>query len=99
MSVCESFGIPVIEAMSHGTPVVASNCCALPEVCSNAADLAPVDDVAGLAQRLERVLINNDYAETLRQAGTQRVRQFTWNATSRKMVDSLELITADRRPT
>jgi glycosyltransferase involved in cell wall biosynthesis len=99
MSVCESFGIPVIEAMSHGTPVVAADCCALPEVCGDAAALAPVDDVAALADRLERVLSDNEYAIAMRQAGAERVRQFTWNATSRKMIDSLELIAADRQPT
>ena len=36
MSVCESFGIPAIEAMTFGTPVVAADCCAIPEICADA---------------------------------------------------------------
>jgi glycosyltransferase involved in cell wall biosynthesis len=100
MSVCESFGIPIIEAMSHGTPVVASDCCAMPEVCGDAAVLSPVDDVAALADRIERVLCDPSRANALRRAGVNRVSQFTWSSTASKMAACLEEMTAPggRRP-
>jgi glycosyltransferase involved in cell wall biosynthesis len=92
MSVCESFGIPAIEAMSFGTPVVVADCCAIPEVCGDAADLAPVDDVAALARHLRRVLLDPEYAQTLRQRGGERVGHFRWSAIAERMADILEQV-------
>jgi glycosyltransferase involved in cell wall biosynthesis len=93
MSVCESFGIPAIEAMSFGTPVVTANCCAMPEVCGAAAVLSPVDDVKALADNLERVLTSADKAEELRRAGVEQARRFQWEATARQMAEALETMT------
>jgi len=98
MSVCESFGIPAIEAMSFGTPVVTSDCCAMPEVCGDAAELCPADDLEALAQRLARVLSDASRAEGLRRAGALRVKQFSWTTTARKMASCLEEIAQARKP-
>jgi glycosyltransferase involved in cell wall biosynthesis len=92
MSVCESFGIPAIEAMSYGVPVVTSDCCAMPEVCGDGAELCPVDDVSGLADRVGRVLTDEAYAAELRSRGAVRVRAFTWTETARGMADALEKV-------
>lgn len=98
MSVCESFGIPAIEAMSLGTPVVTSDCCAMPEICGDAADLCPVDDVGTLADRLERVLTDREHAEELRRHGAARVQHFGWQATAKRMAEILdELMSAGSR--
>lgn len=90
MSVCESFGIPAIEAMSFGTPVVVSNCCALPEVCGDAAIISPVDDVEALANSIYSILSDPIRAEELRRRGAARVRRFTWMHTARQMADCLD---------
>jgi glycosyltransferase involved in cell wall biosynthesis len=92
MSVCESFGIPAVEAMSWGTPVVTSDCCAMPEVCGNAADLVPVDDVPALADRIYRVLTDPPHAEELRRLGAERVQRFAWATTAGRMAQILEQI-------
>ena len=92
MSVCESFGVPAIEAMSFGTPVVTSDCCAMPEVCGDAADLSPVDDVAALADRLARVMTDPAHADELRRRGAQQTARFHWRETARQMADSLGAI-------
>jgi len=94
MSVCESFGIPAIEAMSFGTPVVTSDCCAMPEVCGDAADFVPVDDLPALEKTIERVLCDPLRAEELRQRGFQRVRRFSWHSTAERMAEVLEEIAA-----
>ncbi len=95
MSVCESFGIPAIEAMSLGTPVVTSDCCAMPEICADAADLSPVDNVDALAQNLARALTDPHHANQLRQRGAERVQHFAWSNTANKMAHILdEIVTA-----
>jgi glycosyltransferase involved in cell wall biosynthesis len=95
MSVCESFGIPAIEAMSFGTPVVTSDCCAMPEVCGPAADLSPPDDLPALTERLARVLTDPAHAEELRRRGFERVGRFRWADTAEAMARALEQIAGD----
>ena len=91
MSVCESFGIPTIEAMSYGTPVVIADCCALPEVCGdNAALRVPIDDVDALVEQLGTLLRNPELAKKLQKAGAGRVQQFRWTDTAEKMAVQLE---------
>jgi len=94
MSVCESFGIPAVEAMSFGVPVVTSDCCAMPEVCGDAAALSPVDDAEALADRIERVLKDPDYAQQLRRNGFRQVEKFRWGITAEKMALAMEKILA-----
>lgn len=94
MSLCESFGIPAIEAMSFGTPVVTSDCCAMPEVCGQAAELCPPDQVDELARRIIRVLTDKEHAETMRQEGAKQVRKFNWSETAEQMARAFEEITA-----
>jgi glycosyltransferase involved in cell wall biosynthesis len=92
MSVCESFGIPAIEAMSFGTPVVTADCCAMPEVCGDAAELVPVDDVNALAERIARVMLDPARAEGLRKRGVERVARFNWTETAQRMARVLERV-------
>jgi len=81
MSICESFGIPPLEAMSFGAPVVSSDCCAMPEVLGDAALFVPLDDAAALKDALRRVLTNNTLAAELRRKGFERFRKFRWSDT------------------
>jgi len=85
MSVCESFGIPPLEAMSFGTPVVSSECCAMPEVLGDAAAYVPMDDVEKLKDVLRRVLTDDAMASGMRKKGFERFRQFRWGETVRNM--------------
>lgn len=90
MSVCESFGIPAIEAMSYGAPVVTADCCAMPEVCGGAAELCPPDDLPALVDRLAAVLTDPARAADLRRRGLERVGRFRWADTAAAMAKRLD---------
>lgn len=93
MSICESFGIPAIEAMSFGTPVVTSNCCAMPEVCADgSAILSPVDDVQTLADNIYQVWSDRALAERMRQSAARNIVRFNWRDTAEQMLTTLEQI-------
>jgi glycosyltransferase involved in cell wall biosynthesis len=81
-SLWEGFGWPALEAMACGTPVVASNTPAVTEVVGDAGILAPPDDADALAGGVERVLTHRAVAESLRQKGFARAREFTWARTA-----------------
>jgi glycosyltransferase involved in cell wall biosynthesis len=92
MSVCESFGIPAVEAMSRGVPVVTSDCCAMPEVCGDAAELSPVDDINALVENIHNVLTDVSKSDELQKRGLKRVRKYNWTATASAMAEALERI-------
>jgi glycosyltransferase involved in cell wall biosynthesis len=95
MSVCESFGIPALEAMCFGAPVVISDCCALPEVSGDAARICPADDVDELSTGIEAVLTDPVLAEALRQRGAQRVREFGWAGVAQRMAAVLDRLAGE----
>ena len=69
-SICEGFGLPVLEAMQAGVPVVTSNTTSLPEIAGDAAVLVDPLDVNDIARGI-RLLANN---EGLRQDLSDRGR-------------------------
>ncbi|MEM9825829.1 MAG: glycosyltransferase [Planctomycetota bacterium] len=90
MSVCESFGIPAIEAMSFGTPAVLADCCAIPEIAGPAGILVDVDDVEMLADQLRNVLTNTEMAQRHRALGFERIQKFNWLTTASAMAEQME---------
>src|SRR5581483_8791812 len=85
-SFSEGFGIPPLEAMACGAPTIASNVSSLPEVVGDAALLVNPHHVDELADAITRLLESEALREELRQKGYQRAREFTWEASARKML-------------
>lgn len=56
LSRCESFGIPAIEAQTHGTPVVSSTAGAIPEICGDGGVLVPPEDIKAAADAIQTLL-------------------------------------------
>ncbi|MGH9522550.1 MAG: glycosyltransferase family 4 protein [Terriglobales bacterium] len=77
-SLYEGFGLPPLEAMSHGTPVVTSNTSSLPEVVGNAAVLVNPENVFEIMRAIHRVLVDQSMREKLKQRGYEQVQRFSW---------------------
>ncbi|WP_253953265.1 glycosyltransferase family 4 protein [Schaalia meyeri] len=80
-SIWEGFGLPVLEAMAHGTPVVTSEGTCMAEITgADAGLLAPATDPHALAEALQAAA-GPDH-DRLSAAGRERARDFTWESSA-----------------
>jgi glycosyltransferase involved in cell wall biosynthesis len=84
-SLYEGFGLPPLEAMASGTPVITSNVSSLPEVVGDAALLIDPYEPDAIADAMRRVLTEPALREDLRQRGLQRVKEFSWDRSVRRV--------------
>ena len=82
VSLCEGFGLPIVEAMAAGTPVVTSDCSAMPEVAGDAAVFVDPWSVDAIAAGLNLVLGDASLADDLRRRGRARSLVFDWSVTA-----------------
>ncbi|GAC1378736.1 MAG: glycosyltransferase family 1 protein [Ktedonobacteraceae bacterium] len=85
-SFVEGFGVPPLEAMACGAPVITSNTSSLPEVVGDAALLVDPHKTGELSAAILRVLGDKQLQEELRQKGYERVKQYSWSGSARKML-------------
>lgn len=77
-SICEGFGLPILEAMACGTPVAASEVSAFPEVGSDAVLYFDPLQVQSIAHRMVEGLTNGPLRDRLKLQGMERTALFTW---------------------
>ncbi|MCD6519272.1 MAG: glycosyltransferase family 4 protein [Anaerolineae bacterium] len=85
-SLCEGFGLPVLEAMACGSPVCASNNSSFPEVGGQAALYFDPENVAEISKTLQRVLANEGLRREMRSKGLARAASFSWARTAQETV-------------
>lgn len=81
----ESFGIPLVEAMSCGRPVITSTAPACPEVVGGAAILVDPDDAQGLRNAMLK-LHDDDVARRMGEASLRRAADFSWEISARRLL-------------
>ena len=84
-SLCESFGLPVVEAMACGCPVITSNYTCLPETAGGAALLVDPFSVESIAVGMRDVALSADLREDLRSAGLARAARLSWAESGRAL--------------
>jgi len=88
-SLCEGFGLPILDAFVCGTPVLTSNLSSMPEVAGDAAIYCDPHSPASIAEGIVQ-LLDQTTAERLKRAGFQRAREFSWERTARLMCEVYE---------
>lgn len=83
-SLNEGFGIPVLESFSAGCPAILSNRSSLPEVGADAAVYFDPEQGDSIACAVEKVLTDSTLRKEMRQKGTERLAQFSWEKTAMK---------------
>jgi glycosyltransferase involved in cell wall biosynthesis len=91
-SLYEGFGLPPLEAMAHGTPVLTSNTSSIPEVVGNAAVIVNPENVFEIMRALERVLLDQNLREKMRQRGYEQVKKFSWATSAAALLAAYEQI-------
>ena len=86
-SLCEGFGLPIVDAMACGCPVLCSNASSLPEVAGDAAILLDPRKPEDWASAMEQVLGNPELRTNLAKLGYDNIKRFSWNATARQIAD------------
>lgn len=94
-SLCEGFGLPVLEAMACATPVACSNTSSLPEVAGDAALFFDPTRPEAIAAALDRLLADPDLAADLRRRGLAQAAGFSWQRTAAATLSAYRKLAAE----
>jgi alpha-1,3-rhamnosyl/mannosyltransferase len=86
---CESFGLPLAEALAMGAPAVAADIPACREVGEDAARYYTAGDPDALSATIGDILASPDISVHLAQAAFERGKHFDWRANARGVRDTL----------
>jgi len=90
LSLSEGFGLPMLEAMYCDTPVLAANASCLPEIAGDAALLVdPLSEVA-IAEGLEKLWSDRQFAQKLVEKGRLQREKFRWDKAAEQVYEAMK---------
>ncbi|MGH8294870.1 MAG: glycosyltransferase family 4 protein [Steroidobacteraceae bacterium] len=91
-TLCESFGLPILEALGCGCPAIVPNTCAAPEVAGGAARLIDPRREEDLTAALLEVTGSESLRRQMRAAGIERARRFGWPQAARQVLEAFDAV-------
>ena len=91
-SLRESFGIPMLEAMSCSVPVITSNTSSMPEVSGGAAHIINPFNPEEITEGLIGIINNETYRKSLCAKGLERSKEFSWKNMAKEYLKLYKLI-------
>jgi alpha-1,3-rhamnosyl/mannosyltransferase len=90
-SLCESFGIPTVEAMAQGLPVALADTTALPEVAGDAGWYLDPTSEESIAAAIRALLDAPDERARRVALGRERAQHYRWSAAGDRLLQALDL--------
>lgn len=91
-SLCEGFGLPILEGMASGVPVLTSSVASMPEVAGEAALLVEPYHVDAIAEGITHLVNQKDLREKLIMRGLLRSKLFSWDMTAQHIQSVLDQV-------
>jgi glycosyltransferase involved in cell wall biosynthesis len=89
-SLYEGFGLPILEAQACGCPVLTSNVASCPEVAGKGARIVNPYLVEEISEGIMKILNDKKYKEELIKNGFKNVKRFSWEKSTKKILDLIE---------
>lgn len=89
-SIRESFGHPIVEAMSCGVPILISNLSYAHEICGDAAVYFDPFNPKDIADKIIKVLENDGLKADLRRRSIERATRFSWEKCFEETINVLK---------
>ena len=92
-SLCESFGLPMVEAMARGVPLVVADVDSNIEVTQGAALSFPATDAGALADTLSRLMSDPAEYKKRSELGLKASANYSWSKAAGETISVLESLT------
>lgn len=86
-SLCEGFGIPVLEAFYFEKPLLCSNATSLPEIAGDAALFFNPESVDDIAKAMIYFYEHPEISNELIKKGKERLKHFSWKKAGRETIE------------
>ena len=91
-SLYEGFGLPILEAMASKTPVLCAKSSCFPEIAGPAAEFFDQLSTKDFTKNLFSIIIDKSKKTDLKNKGTKRVRDFSWEKCARETLEIYQSI-------